>query len=289
MSEAHLFPAMFAVGAAFLFSVSIHIQNLGLGHVDPQSGTIVNIGTTALIYWALSPFFIEMAFWLTSATAWFAMVGLFRPVLSSNLAIASVKIMGPTLTSGIAATNPLFAVGFAVLWLGEMPTWTIAIGTLAVVAGVAVTAVRPGGIARGWPVWALTLPLGAAFFRALGHPLIMTGFKELPSPYFAGLVAYTVSFIVALTAFRVQGRRFSRFSWGYGWFVLSGMLTGVSVFLLNSALKFGQLLVVAPVVACSPVFTILLSVLIFKRESITLRTVGTIVLVVSGIVLVVLP
>lgn len=282
------FPALLAVLSAFLFALSIQIQNLGLGLVDPRSGAIVNIGTTAVMYWTLSPFFIESAYWLTSAAAMFAIVGLFRPFMSANLAVASVKIMGPTLTSGIAATNPIFAAIFAVLWLGESPTWPIAIGTAGVVAGVAVTAIRPGGVARSWPLWALILPLGAAFFRAVGHPITMIGFQELPSPFFAGLVGYSVSLIVALVAFRMQKRSYSKISWGYGWFALAGALNGISVYSINTALKFGQLLTVAPIVACSPVFTILMSLLIFKRETISLRTVITIALVVSSVVLVVL-
>jgi drug/metabolite transporter, DME family len=288
MSELSYFPALLAVLSAFLFALSIQIQNLGLGHADPRSGALVNIGATALMYWVLAPFFVEQSFWLTSAAGLFALVGLFRPALSANLAVASVKMMGPTLTSGLAATNPIFAIFFAVLLLGEALTWPVAVGTGAVVAGIAVSAIRPGGLARGWPLWALSLPLGAAFFRAAGHPIIMIGFRELPEPFFASMVSYSVSLVVALIAFRMQKRTFAKLSWGYGWFAIAGLLNGISIFSLNTALKSGKLLTVAPIVACSPVFTILMSLLIFKRETITWRTAITIAMVVSGVVLVVM-
>jgi len=287
MAEASYTPALLALASAFLFALSIQIQNLGLGHADPRSGTLINVGTTAVIYWMLAPFFVEMTYWLTSAAALFALVGLFRPALSTTLAITGVKMLGPTLTSGLAATAPIFAAFFAVILLGESLTWAIAIGTTGIVAGVGVSAFRPGGISRGWPLWALLLPLGAAFFRALGHPIVVIGLKELPSAFFAGLIGYTVSLLVILIAFRVQRRRFATPSWGCGWFALAGAINGVSVYALNSALKAGQLLTVAPVLASSPAFTIVMSLLVFKRETITWRTLVTIALVVSGVVLVV--
>ncbi len=288
MSELPYFPAMLAVLSAFLFALSIQTQNLGLAHTDPSSGTLVNIGTTCVIYWFFSPFFVEASYWLTSAAALFAMIGLFQPVLSANLSVASVKIMGPTLTSGLAATNPLFAAIFAILILNESLTWPVAVGTGAVVAGVVVSAIRPGGTSRRWPLWALVLPLGTAFFRAAGLSIIMIGYKELASPYFAGMVSYTVSLFVASIAFKVQKRSFSSFNWGYGWFAMAGVLNGISIYSVNTALKYGQLLTVAPIVACLPVFSILLSLLIFKRETITWRTTLTIALVVSGVVLIIM-
>ncbi len=288
MAEVPYFPAVLAIMSALLFALTVHIQNLGLGEVDPRSAALVNMGATTLMYWVLSPFFIELSYWLTSAAAMFAIVGLFRPFLSINLAVASVKMMGPTLTSGLGATNPLFAAILAILLLDESLTWPVAVGTGAIVAGVAVSAIRSGGISRGWPLWALFLPFGAAFFRAAGHPITMIGFQELSSPFFAGMVSYSVSLIVALIAFRVQKRTISNLSWSYGWFALAGMINGLSIYLMNTALQHGQLLTVAPIVACSPVFTMLFSVLIFKRETITPRTVVTVALVVGGVILVVL-
>jgi DME family drug/metabolite transporter len=282
-------PALLALTSAFLFALSIQVQNLGLSLVDSRSGVLVNIGVTTLMYWVLSPFFIESRYWFTEAALLFALVGLFRPALSINLAVAGVKLMGPTLTSGLAATAPIITAFFAITLLDETITLPIAIGTGGVIAGIVVTAIKPaGGQPRGWPLWAMLLPLGAAFFRAVGYPLTMNGFKELPEPFFAGLVSYSVSLLVALSIFKIQRRIFVDFSWGYGWFALSGIINGISIYSLNTALKFGQLLTIAPIVACSPVFTMLMGLLIFKRETITWHMVLSVSLVVSGIVVVVM-
>ena len=143
------------------------------------------------------------------------------------------------------------------------------------------------GQPRGWPLWAMLLPLGAAFFRAIGYPVTMIGFKELPDPFYVGLVSYSVSLLITLCLFKIQRRVFVKFSWGYGWFALAGIINGISVYSLNTALKFGQLLTVAPIVACSPLFTIIIGWVFLKREIITWHMVLSISLVVSGIIVVV--
>jgi uncharacterized membrane protein len=47
------------------------------------------------------------------------------------------------------------------------------------------------------------------------------------------------------------------------------MLNGLSIYALNTALQCGQLLTVAPIIACSPVFTIAFVYLVSKRETIS--------------------
>ncbi len=287
MAETTYLPPLFALASALLFALSIQVQNLGLGHADARSGALVNIGTTALAYWLFAPFFVESFFWLTPAAGLFALVGIFRPALSVNLAVAGVKMMGPTLTSGLAATAPIFAAAFAILILDETLTWQLALGTAGVVAGIAVSTFQPGVGGRSWPLWAIFLPLGAALFRAAGHLITMIGLQDLAEPYFAGLVSYTVSLAVVLLAFPFNGVTLKKLNWGYSWFSVAGVLNGISIYSLNTALNFGQLLSVVPIVSCSPVFTIFLGYLVFKRELITWQTLATVVLVVSGVVLVV--
>ena len=119
-------------------------------------------------------------------------------------------------------------------------------------------------------------------------------FEELPSPYYASLVSATVSALLGWGAFRLQGHRFkggsdaSQWFAAYKWFLVSGILNGLSIFTLNTALEKGNVVTVMPIASAGPVFTLLLGLLVFRNETITWRTVATIALVVPGIVLVVL-
>ena len=170
--------------------------------------------------------------------------------------------------------------------LGERLTPMTAAGTLFVVAGIAVIALRPGGVARSFPLWALALPLGAAFFRALGHPITKLGYDSVASPFFAGLVSNTVSALVLLATLQVRKATITGGVASYRWFIAAGLINAASLYSLNLALAHGPLLVVAPIVASSPVFVMLLGLLVFRKETITWRTVATIALVVPGVMLV---
>jgi drug/metabolite transporter, DME family len=287
MSTTVLVP-LYALASAFLFALSNHCTNRGLEHSDPTSGTLVSIGTAALIYWLFAPFFLVSWYWLTAAAVMFAIVGIIRPALSTTLAITSIQYMGPTLTSALTAATPVFAAIFAILVLGESLSFPIAVGTAAVVAGAIVAAWNPRGLKRSWPLWALALPLGASLIRATGHIVTKYGLIEVPSPSFAVLVGNTVSFAIALIAFRTRRQTFSGTRTSHRWFIASGISVVLSVQFLNNALAIGDVVAVVPIVSATPVFTMLLGLLWFGRETITWRTVATIALIVPGVIVVTL-
>jgi drug/metabolite transporter (DMT)-like permease len=287
ISGAESTAVVFALISAFLFALTNHLQSLGLRGSDARSGSLVNIAAGAVMYWLLAPLYLEGWYWMTGACALFALVGLFRPSLSSAMALSSIQYMGPTLTSALTACAPIFGAFFAVTLLGEQLTLRIAIGTLAVIAGCAISAYRKQGVARDWPLWALILPLGAAFVRASGHAGTKLGLEEVASPSFAVLVSTTVSLVVATIAFRIEGRTFTGNLDSHKWFIAAGIAAGLSLHFLNSALQMGTLVAVVPIVSASSVFTMLLGYLVFKREIITWQTMAAMVLVVGGVILVV--
>ena len=152
----------------------MQFQNLGLRYADSRTGTLIQILAASMLYWLMAPWFLHKAYWLTSAVVVFAAIGLFRPFLSANLALAGVRHLGPTLTTTLASTAPLFAALFAVTLLGESFTPPVLVGTLVIVFAIALLT-RPGKTKTVWPLWALLLPLGAAAFRALGHAFTKYG------------------------------------------------------------------------------------------------------------------
>ncbi len=276
-----------AFNSALLFALGAQLINLGLRHLDPQSGTLITIGASAAMYWLLSPLFVQAHFWLVPAVLIFATVGLFRPILSANLAVAGTRHLGPTLSTTLASTAPFFAAGLGVAVLGERLTMPIVVGTVSIVAGVMVISSR-GRTSAHWPLWALLLPVGAALIRALANVFSKMGLEALPSPFFAGLVGYTVSLLLALVNAhrRGTGVRQLGLTPGSGWFVLAGVVNGLSVFSLNTALKHGQVVEVVPIVACSPLFSLILGLWFFRREVINARVLLAIMLVVPGVMLI---
>ena len=277
---------LFALTSALTFALSIQMQNVGLQYTDPQTGAMISIVATLVFYLPFAPFWIESHFWFTKATLLFGLVGLMLPAMSSTLSATGVKILGPTLTSGLAATSPIFAIIFGILLLGEAINANNLFGTLFVVTGIGIAALNPRGLKRSWPLWAMALPFGAALIRASGQAVTKIGLLDVPSSFFASFVAFITSTIVAVLAFVARGKRFPPLSTRLNGFIYSGIFNGIGVLTLNAALKSGDLVLVAPIVSSSPVFAMLLGAFVFKRETISWRTVATILLVVPGVILV---
>src|SRR5262245_58882149 len=230
----------YGLASALLFALSNHFTNMGLERSDARSGALVSIATSAVAYWLFAPFFLKGWYWFTTAAVMFAIVGLIRPALSTWLAISSIKMMGPTLTSSLTAITPIFGAVFAILILGERMSVPIAIGTAAVVVGAAVASWNPKGLKRTWPLWALVFPLGASLIRATGHIVTKYGLLEVDSPSFAVLVGNTVSLGTALLFYRGQRRALSTRLSGNLWFVASGIANALSLQFLNNALALGD-------------------------------------------------
>lgn len=286
---ADLIVVLLALAAALLFAVGTQFLHLGMKHGDPQTGTLIDIATCAAIFWLTAPLALKVSYWFTAAALIFAVLGIFRPVLSSNLAARGVHYLGPTLTSALASTTPLFGACFGVLLLGEALTWPIALGTAAIIAALLLQAGR-GRRAASWPVWALALPLGASFLRSASHAFTKIGLEEVASPHFVALVGYSVSLTVALAAQRARRLPLPAFRArpGLAWFAAAGLVHAAAVFSMTNALALGQLVVVVPLISAYPVFTLALSWAVFRRERLGWRTVTAVALVVPGVTLIAL-
>ena len=285
---AEILPVLYGLLAAFLYGLGAQFQYVGLSYMEPRGGAAITIAASALFYLAAAPFLLEPAHLLHPAVLIFVLVGLFRPALSANLALAGMKHLGPTLGSTLASTSPLFGAAFGVLWLGEALTWPAAAGTAAIVLAIAMLARRDGRTAADWPAWALLLPVGAAAIRAAAHVLSKVGMESIPDPYFAGLVGFVVSALVSQAAHKAR-RDAPPVRWigrGAAWFVGASACFCLATFALNTALLTGDVVRVVPVVAAAPVFTLILSAAIFRRERLTVRVLAAVALVVPAVALI---
>ena len=224
-------------------------------------------------------------------------IGLIRPALSANLGTAGIRFLGPTLSGTLSSTSPFFGVSLGAFWLGERVTGPIVAGTIGIFCAIIILAQRGSNVVRDWPVWALALPIGAAVIRALGHAINKFGMGYIPDPYFATLLGFTTSALVTVFAqfipikkntskniFHRKGLQIA----GIAWFIAGGIMYAVAVLSLNKALIIGEVVTVVPIVSCNPIFTMLLSIFIFRNEKIKPPTVLALALVLPSVMMVVL-
>ena len=287
MHEAYAFPVLLSLAAAIIFAFGNQFSRVALRFVDSQTAVLWQIGVSVSIYWLAAPFYMEAWYWTASVLPLLIMLGCFRPLLSANLGMAGTRILGPTINATLSAIAPLFGVALGVVLLAETLSWEIAVGSVGIVAGVILISSR-GPSSRTWPLVALLLPIGAAFVRSLSHAFSKIALEEIPSPFFIVVVAYSVSFVLALANQVRTGRPGYEAvaPEGVKWLIVTGATYGVAVLVLNMALLHGRLIVVAPIVACAPLFTLLLGAAVFRENAITRRVVIAVLIVVPSVALI---
>jgi len=277
--------ALWALSAAAGLGAAMVTTRLGLRYTTPLAGAAIGVPSTTLIFWCLAPFLLDTSGFNLTAAGVFALVGLFFPAAVTLLTYTGNQRMGPTITSSVSCTTPMFALFGAIVFLGEALSAGNVLGTAAIVLGMLVLTWSGGARPRNWPLWAIALPFAAAAIRALAQVLTKAGLALWESPYAAGLIGYTVSAAVILTAARMRGPREPGDRRATPWFVATGLLNGGSVFLMYVALAKGQVRVVSPIVATYPLFTLVLSMLLLRQDRITLRVAAGAVLTVAGVAL----
>jgi len=235
--------------------------------MDVRSGTLIIVTVGFLLLLIFAPFYLEPASLLTTPVLWFALAGLIVPSLSMTLQV--------------------FAIAIAIGFLSETVDLALYIGTAIIIGGIAFIALRSRRMRASWSLWALVFPLGAALGRAISHNVIKLGLNDLPSPITAALVGSFVSMLVLLGWHAASRRSMPAFSVGYYWFAVCGLLNVIGLIGLNIALQLGSVTMVAPLISTSPVFTLLLGWLVFKREVIGWPTVCAIVAIFFGCLLII--
>lgn len=277
---------LLAVFGAACFGAAIVVSKPALHEIPPLAGTLVSIPTTTFFLWLLSPFLLDLDNFQVSAVAVFVAVGIFFPALVSFLNFEANKRMGPTISSTLSSTAPIFAVLGALIFLHERLTLYQALALAVIVAGVMLLSMGGKDRRRHWPLWALLFPIGAAFFRGLAQAGIRYGLLIWQNIFAALLIGYTVSSLALLAANtvtgRVEWRMYRRGIVVRFWCV--GGLNGAGMLFSYVALRHGQVTQIAPILASFPLFTFFLSALFLRDERVTLHVAAGVLMTVAGVI-----
>jgi drug/metabolite transporter (DMT)-like permease len=278
-------PAVLALCAATFFGLALVLTQFGLRHLPPHRGAVVSIGTTALLFWILSPLALDLAGWDARAVAVFLAVGLLFPAAATLLTFEANRRMGPSVSGALGNLAPLFAVALAALAFGEAPDPLQTIGIATILIGVAALSVDRRWLDTSWPYWAAGLPIAAAAIRGFVQPVMKFGLALWPSPFAAVLAGYTISALVVAgaAARRIAAHSGARRWDGISWFAAVGICNGTAVLAMYAALARGPVVLVAPLVATYPLVTLALTAILWRGARTTLPRVVGVALTVIGI------
>lgn len=256
-----------AMLSAVCFGAGMVTSRIGLGHLEARSGAAISIPAATLLFVLAAPFAIDWSGLTTAALLAFAAVGLFYPAMVTLLTFRANEELGPTVTSAISGTAPLFAILAAALLLGEHVPAQVTTAALGVAAGVALLSWRPGTAIDAAHRRALFWPVAGAVLRGLAQTGAKAALLLWPNPFAASLVGYLVSSSAVLGAeqLRAGGRRTITRP-GLLWFIATGIINGAAMLLMYAALARAPVSTVAPVIAAYPLVTALGSVAFLHGE-----------------------
>jgi len=259
-----------ALLSSLCFGIALITGRVGLRVLDARSGAAISVPTATLVFVVASPFALTFDGFDIRATLLFAAVGLFFPAVVTLLTFRSNELLGPTVTSAVSGTAPLFALIAAGLLLGERVPAHAAVSAAGVVVGVALLSWKRGAARRVFLGWSLLWPIAGAFVRGLAQAGAKAGLLLWANPFAASLIGYLMSSATVVGADRLRrsrGRPVMRY--GLAWFAGTGVLNGAAVLLMYAALSMAPVWTVAPIVASYPLITAVFGAVLLRDEKLS--------------------
>lgn len=276
---------LLAMLSSLCFGMALVTGRVGLRTLDARSGAAISIPTATLLLAVAAPFTLHVDGFSVGAALLFAVVGLFFPAIVTILTFRSNEELGPTVTSAVSGTAPLFALLAAGLLLGEHIPAQAAAATVAVVAGVGLLSWNQGAVRPGFAGWSLFWPVSGAMVRGLAQVGVKAGLLLWPSAFAASLIGYLVSSATVIAVNRLgRSERPGPTRHSIGWFAVTGILNGSAVLLMYAALNLAPVALVAPVVATYPLITAVASAVVLREEPLTARMVAGATVIVAAMV-----
>lgn len=287
-------PAIDAVGlavfAALLWGLGPVTTKMGLerGGTTVQASMVVILSTGVLAWAALlltsaGPIFGALS---VRGAGIFVIGGIVGTTLGRLSNYAGVRRVGASIGTGVMNTRPLFAVVLAVAFLGETVSVVTGTGVVLIVVGVVVLSVSRGGDIRGWRTVELAFPIAAALAYASGNVIRRYGFIQTPASVFEAVTLNETAAMLTLGTYLLVLRRdqiVEADTVAIGYFVLTGVISGVALIAFFGALSLGNVSIVDPLMGTMPLFATLFTYLFLRDiERVSKGVIVGAVLVVLG-------
>jgi drug/metabolite transporter (DMT)-like permease len=273
---------LLALASAFLFGAMTVAIRLALQRgPSPHAGALFTV--LAALAFAL-PFAAFQGGEV--AGAWpFVLAGFLGPGLSQILFTLAVSEAGPSRTSVVVGTAPLFSVAIALVFLDEPAKAGLIVGAILIVTG-GVLLVGESERPEHVRVIGLLFALGATVvFATRDNFLRWLAVDTDVEPGVAAAATLGAGAVVILAYTVVRRVRLSRVDARL--FLPAGLLFGASYISLFEAYYRGPVTVVSPLIATESLWGVVLSAIVLRRsEGIGARLVGGALLIVSGGVLI---
>lgn len=259
---------------------------LGLRHSTPLTATVVSLAARTITLGAAVILFGGVPGFAMKALVVFIILGLMQTVISL-LTFMGLQKIGTSRSQPLRNSYPLWSAVIAIALMGESAGAAVLLGTLLVVAGVVMISWKPEAAPANYRWWHIVYSMMAGFLAGVAFPLRRYGLTITNEPVFFSFVVAIVSLLGAIpyTLWTGGERRLIWHRRGVAEFFLSGCFEALGALLTLMALTTGRVVIVSPIVATTPLFSLVISLIFLRgKEKITGVTILGTFAVVAGTV-----
>jgi drug/metabolite transporter (DMT)-like permease len=253
---------------------------------DAEIGALVTTAAAAVVAGIAALAHREGAPLSLRDAGFFALAGLIAPGASQLFFTRAVRDAGPSRTSVVVGTAPLFAAAMAITFLGEPVEAPLVIGGLLVVAAGLILVSEPRR-PEHVRLSGLALAFTATLLFTSRDNLVRWYSGETSSGSVRGAAVAIAAGAAGTLVYLLVTRkgRLRRDTRGLAWgpFAVAGLFVGLSYVCLFAAYYRAKVTVVSPLVATESLWGVALSALLLKRtELVGARLAAAALLVVAG-------
>ena len=287
----------YAISCAFLWAISSFIVRTQSTTMTPAVMNAIRCAAAGVVFWVLLPFNASVAdFAALSALLAALLIGsiVVNIVLGDTFSLVSIRAIGLSRSMPLAGTFPVTTMIFEYLLLGEAAGADLIVGAGLIVVGTYFLSRSRAGAEDSGDLTSRQLRVGVGFALAasvmwgLGTVLLKPVLEEVSLLVTNAIrMPAAVALLILLRIIPSERRLLRRITWRNITYLVASGLIGMALgsYLFLAALQELEASRVVTLLAISPLFGMLLSVL-FLKEKVGLDVVAGMVLCFAGVVVV---
>jgi len=230
----------------------------------------------------------SLEFLKSPAMIYYIVSGCMQPLFARALFYEGITRIGVARAGPLRGIEPLFAAAIAMLVFNEQPGLQVYAGTVLIVGSLWLISGKQEHT-KQWRFIDALLPISAALISAISQTLRKQALQIIPDPFVAAAMVTTVSLILLLGFVFATGRaqQFRMNPNSLGFFLGAALVATTAQIANFIALGRGEMSVIIPLLNITPLFTVFFSALFLRKvETVNLRIICGVILMVGGVVLI---
>ena len=258
-------PQFLALCTALSYAAANVSVRRGLHHSSAATATLVSLMVHTVV--------LGVVVFLTGGVPKVALAALvliaITGVLQTGMRLwhyTGIEKVGTSRAVTLRSTHPIVSVAIGVMILQEQVTVKVILGTFLVVAGIVMTSWKVDRQISTFRWWHLVFPMATAVITGIVHPIRRAAMLISDEPLFFAALVGPISLLCFTGMLGLPAMR-GHMIWNPKSllsFILAGVFETLAVLFMLNAFVSGPVVLVSPIAATSPIWTLLMGVIVLR-------------------------